>query len=69
MYVFGSDPGSGKAVDAFPCFICKKMIINAGLDRIVCSTRDGTMKIFTVTGWIKDWQESDIIDDTHQYGK
>jgi len=27
------------------------------------------MKIFTVEGWTKDWQESDIIDDMHQYGK
>jgi hypothetical protein len=45
------------------------MIINAGLDRVVCSAKDGTMKVFTVEGWIKDWQESDIVDDTHQYGK
>jgi dCMP deaminase len=69
MYIFGSDPASAKPIDAFPCFICKKMIINAGLRRIVCSTEAGTAKIFTIEGWIKDWQESDIIDDTHQYGK
>jgi len=69
MYIFGSDPATGKPIDAFPCFICKKMIINAGLRRIVCSTEDGGMKIFTVEGWIRDWQESDIIDDKDQYGK
>jgi hypothetical protein len=26
------------------------------------------MKIFTVSEWAKEWQEGDIIDDTHQYG-
>ena len=29
------------AIDAFPCFICKKMIINCGLRRVVCSTESG----------------------------
>jgi hypothetical protein len=44
------------------------MIINAGLNRIICSTADGKMKIFRLSDWIKDWQESDILDDSHQYG-
>ncbi len=69
MYIFGSDPATDKPIDAFPCFICKKMIINAGLRRIVCSTEDGGTKVFTIEGWIRDWQESDIIDDKDQYGK
>ena len=33
--------GAAAPINAFPCFICKKMIINAGLDRVVCSTADG----------------------------
>ncbi len=37
MYIFGEDRESGETVFAFPCFICKKMIINAGLNRIVVS--------------------------------
>jgi hypothetical protein len=44
------------------------MIINAGLDRIVCSTEDGKMKVFKVADWIKDWQVGDIVDDKSQYG-
>jgi dCMP deaminase len=69
MYIFGSAPGSGTPISAFPCYICKKMIVNCGLDRIVCSTADGGAMVFRVEAWIRDWQERDILDDEHQYGK
>jgi len=68
IYIYGSIPGKEKPVNAFPCFICKKMIINAGLDRVVCSTAAGKKKTFRVSQWAKDWTEGDIIDDRHQYG-
>ena len=68
MYIYGSQAGKSQPIDAFPCFICKKMIINAGLNRVICSTADGKMKSFRVSDWVKDWQEGDIIDDSHQYG-
>ncbi|MGQ9800167.1 MAG: deoxycytidylate deaminase [Candidatus Saccharicenans sp.] len=69
MFIYGQDPGTGLEIDAFPCFICKKMIINAGLNRVVCSTSAGGLQIFLVEDWIRDWQKTDILDDTHQYGK
>ncbi|MCR4396254.1 MAG: dCMP deaminase family protein [Candidatus Saccharicenans sp.] len=69
MFIYGRDPGSGQEIDAFPCFICKKMIINAGLNRVVCSTSAGGLQVFLVEDWIRDWQKTDILDDTHQYGK
>lgn len=69
IYICGSVPGKGLPINAFPCFICKKMIINAGLDRVVCSTAQGGMKVFRTADWIKDWQVNDIIDDKHQYGQ
>jgi dCMP deaminase len=69
MYIYGSVYGKSEPVDASPCFICKKMIINAGLNRIICSTAEGKMRIFMVSDWIKDWQEGDILDDSHQYGE
>ena len=69
MFIYGSDPKTGQPIDAFPCFICKKMIINAGLNRVVCSTADGRWQVFSVDRWARDWRENDILDDTHQYGK
>jgi len=68
MFIYGSSADTGGAINAFPCFICKKMIINAGLNRIVCSTLDKTYVIFTAEEWARDWREGDILDDKHQYG-
>jgi dCMP deaminase len=65
MYVENKEE---KPIDSFPCFICKKAIINAGLNRAVCSTKEGKYKIFNIQNWTKEWQESDILDDQHQYG-
>jgi len=68
MYIYHRDR-EGKEMDSFPCFICKKMIINAGLRRVICSTKEKGMKIFYVKDWVKEWQEKDILDDKHQYGR
>lgn len=70
IYIFGKKTHLGieKPVDAFPCFICKKMIINAGLKRVVCSTADGKYMCFNVEDWVEDWKKKDIIDDTQKYG-
>ena len=73
IYIYGKirndEDGSEVQLDAFPCFICKKMIINAGLKRVVCSLKDGGHKVFSVDDYVKEWQENDIIDDKYQYGK
>jgi len=68
MYVYGERKPSGEKVDAYPCFICKKMIINAGLKRLIYSTKEGEIRISQVADWVKEWQEHDIIDDKQQYG-
>lgn len=68
MYIWATDR-EGKVVDSFPCFICKKMIINAGLNRVISATKDGKYKIFNVQDWVKEWQEKDILEDKFQYGK
>lgn len=68
MYLYGSIPGKEGPINALPCFICKKMIINAGLNRVICSTKEGNLAVFSVNDWIADWQKRDIIDDKQQYG-
>jgi dCMP deaminase len=68
MYLYGSIPGKDGPIDALPCFICKKMIINAGLDLMICSTKEGNIVTFEVSDWADDWQKNDIIDDKQQYG-
>lgn len=68
MFISIRSAKNGETINSFPCFICKKMIINSGLKRIVCATAGGGSKVFTVEEWVNDWRESDIIDDKHQYG-
>ncbi|MFH1841539.1 MAG: deaminase [Candidatus Nealsonbacteria bacterium] len=68
MYIYHRDK-EGKEMDSLPCFICKKIIINCGLENVICSMRDKNVKTFKVEDWIADWQEKDIIDDEEQYGK
>ncbi|MBS3819588.1 dCMP deaminase family protein [bacterium] len=67
LYIYGEVYGEGTPINAFPCFTCKKMIINAGLKRVICSTKEGKRKIFRVQDWVKEWQEKDILDSKHQY--
>lgn len=72
MYIFGKIQGSAdhvEVLDAFPCFICKKMLINCGLKRVICSLKAGGFKIFEVAEWVERWRKGDIIDDEFQYGE
>ena len=70
MYIFGNERESGGTVFAFPCFICKKMIINAGLDRVIVSMPGGEpFRIYRVEDWAREWQEQDILEDSVRYGR
>jgi len=71
MYLYSKvfhDDSTGKEVNSYPCFICKKMIVNSGLEKIICHQEDGTLKEYKIKDWINDWQENDLIDDMEQYG-
>jgi dCMP deaminase len=56
-----------KEINAFPCFICKKLIINSGVKRVICSTESGKLKTFIVDDWATEWKEKDLMDDAHKY--
>ncbi len=70
MFIYGEKRETGAVINAFPCFICKKMIINAGIRRVVTSVAEPEKKyrIFYVEDWVKEWQEHDIIEDKYRYG-
>lgn len=69
MYLFSAKifEGDKKLVNAHPCFICKKMIINAGLKRVITRMADSSLKINDVDKWALDWQKKDMIDDKEKY--
>jgi len=71
MYLYSTvlnDEGEEKLINAYPCFICKKMVVNAGIEKIISQQADGTLKEHFVQDWVKDWQEKDLTDDMQQYG-
>jgi dCMP deaminase len=60
--------GSLSLVKAYPCLLCKKMIINSGIKRFIGNEADGSVSIYDVDNWIKDWQEiEDITLSKDQY--
>ena len=61
IYIYGENVSDNKTKDTYPCFICKKMIINAGLNKVICSSSKG-IKTYNISDWIKEWQEKDIVD-------
>jgi dCMP deaminase len=54
-------------VDALPCFICKKMIINAGIKRFIGNDKNNKIKVYDVNHWIEDWKTKDLLDDQLKY--
>jgi dCMP deaminase len=71
MYLYSvrlDNNGKSTLIDAYPCFICKKMIVNAGLREVICHQISGKMKKYKVIDWVKNWQRHDLIDDMEQYG-
>ena len=65
LYLVGINPDDNSAVDAFPCVICLRMIINAGIERLVYRKADGTLaEAFPQ----RDWKDDNFIV-VGQYGQ
>jgi dCMP deaminase len=42
LYLDGYDVASGQIIDAEPCFLCKRIILNAGIYKVICRRTDGS---------------------------
>ncbi len=71
MYVYAGkrlENGGLENVKAYPCLLCKKMIINAGIFRFIGNNPEGGYTVYNVSDWIKDWQElDDLTQDKELY--
>ncbi len=70
MYLYGALGAlreDGKLLNAYPCFICKKMIINAGIEKLISNDSDGELRTFNIADWVKEWQERSLFEDTEKY--
>lgn len=68
LYLYCENGKTGEPVDAIPCYICKKMIINAGLSKFIGNTKDGRLKVYHIEDWVNEWKHGDVLDDKFQYG-
>jgi dCMP deaminase len=66
-FVKRTPEGGVKFVNAYPCFMCKKIIINAGIKRFVGNDVNGKTVSFNVEDWQSDWKVNDLIDDENIY--
>jgi dCMP deaminase len=60
--------GQDVAINACPCFLCKKLIVNSGITELFAHQADGKVKKYKIEDWVKSWQKKDLIDDMNQYG-
>ena len=55
LYLVCLDAKSGGLYgDVEPCLMCKRLIINAGIEQVVVRTSPAEFKIFPVSGWIEN---------------
>ena len=57
IYIAGENV-DGTICDAFPCVVCVRMIINAGIERLVYRTKDSTLKEEFPQ---RDWKDDEFI--------
>lgn len=69
MYLFGRRvwDGADELLKAYPCFICKKMILNAGIDRMIVNDENGEIVEFSVDEWTDEWAKHDMIEAGEKY--
>ena len=53
LYLAGRDAKTGEILhDTTSCSMCRRMIINSGISKIVCRTGEGEFKVTNVRDWI-----------------
>ena len=54
LYLVGREAANGHLTDAVPCSMCKRTIINAGIQEVIAREADGSFKITPVQEWIDE---------------
>jgi len=53
LYLTGHDGEGGLLSDAYPCAMCQRLIINAGITRVICRTAPDKYLVVPVREWIE----------------
>lgn len=53
LYLYGTNP-DGSIAEARPCDRCKRILINAGIQRVVIKKQDGKIEKIDVSDWVRE---------------
>lgn len=56
LYLYGLNSDTGEVIDAKPCKMCRRMIINAGITEVVVKEKNSTRR-YLVQDWIEKSNE------------
>lgn len=54
LYLVGRDAKTNELITAAPCSLCRRFILNAGIEKIVCCISKTSMEIISTSDWIED---------------
>lgn len=54
LYLVGRDAKTHELIPAAPCSLCRRFILNAGIERVVLRTDETGMEIISTADWISD---------------
>jgi len=52
IYLVGRDAKTSALITAAPCTLCRRFILNAGIERVICRTVDNGIEVIHVADWI-----------------
>jgi dCMP deaminase len=54
LYLVGRDAKTNELITAAPCSLCRRFILNAGIERVVCRMGESEMEVIDTSDWIED---------------
>ena len=64
LYLVGKERADGTLVkDAMPCSMCKRMIINAGIDTVYIRDDKDNYRVYNVVEWVHDDDSLELKDN------
>ena len=68
LYTAKNEEKGYSLVNSYPCLLCKKMIINAGIKNFIGNNEKGKICRYEIDNWVKEWKKlDDITKDINQY--
>lgn len=55
IYIHGTDlENNNKPIEGKPCLLCKRMVMNSGIEEVITQRPDGIIKTYKISEWISE---------------